>query len=348
VRFPLSRDLAIALERRIDELANARPIADSYQHKIVTEHRALPLYLGRQGYCAIALTGDVLEFDWRNFNEPTPMLPRGRAYAGIVLGSMKYPELRVLLPVRQGLDTICEACGGSGHHPLGDRDPRVVCDCGGLGFVPSRWPNGDPAAPPYAGNVFPEHITPTSYRSDFTYEICAEHHVQTDAAARGLFEALYDEPERKFYYYRAKEHPARTKVDNAIDAGAIVEGAHEFYYYARDVEKCDYPRIEPHTLDVSGVECLFAFEKELLLWLGGIAAGPMYFRTELRLSERGRRDIEKLRRDSEAQARADDQVPFEVKPGFGGVSVDILRLWPWMRRRVQEWRQRRAERKQLR
>src|SRR5947207_1125459 len=117
VRFPLSRDLAIALERRIDELGKVRPIVDAHRHKILTEHRALPLYLGRQGYCAIALTGDVLEFDWRNFNEPMPMLPRGRAYAGIVLGSMNYPELRALLPVRLATDRVCEVCGGSGHHP---------------------------------------------------------------------------------------------------------------------------------------------------------------------------------------------------------------------------------------
>jgi len=222
-----------------------------------------------------------------------------------------------------------------------------VCDCGGLGFVPSPWPNGGEALAPYKGNVFPPHIIPTSYRSESVYEVCAEHHVMTDDAARRLFNVLFDSPETRFYYFQAKEHPTRTRLDEAIDAGLILEGSTEFFFYARDPAKCDFMRIEPHALDVSHVECLFAFEKELLTWETTVASGPMYVRTELRLSERGRRHIEASRRELEAKERADDVLPFEAKPGLGGFNVDILRRWPWLRRRYADWRQRRRNPKQL-
>ena len=52
-------------------------------------------------------------------------------------GSLKYPELSVLVPNRPANAMICSFCEGRGRIELEGIDPNViVCYCGGLGWLP--------------------------------------------------------------------------------------------------------------------------------------------------------------------------------------------------------------------
>lgn len=140
MRFALSSELAKTIESYIDALVNQRPIEDERAVRIATRHKALPLFRGPDGYYALALTGEVIELRWEHFDEPQPELLDGRAYGCVAIGTLKYPELARLLPARQPSEPLCEHCDGSGQHPLAveHQDQRVICECGGLGFIPTR------------------------------------------------------------------------------------------------------------------------------------------------------------------------------------------------------------------
>jgi hypothetical protein len=53
-------------------------------------------------------------------------------------GSLKFPELTVLVPTRPAAAMTCVHCGGEGKLAL-TKEPgleRIVCHCGGLGWLP--------------------------------------------------------------------------------------------------------------------------------------------------------------------------------------------------------------------
>ena len=333
MRFVLTTDLAIQIEKHIDAICAERPISDEHAHRIASKDRALPLLRGMDGYCVLSLTGDVLEYDWRHFEEPVPLSPYGRAYGAIVFGARKYPELQALIPVRAAGDAACRHCEGTGRHPLANEtsDERVMCECGGLGFVPSVRPDGEPAPPPYTGSVFPD-ITPSSFRSSFIYQIVADHDVKTAEQFAGLVATMYEEPEHEFVYYRPKDRSGNKFIDEALVNGTFAESEIEFFHYLREENGRNFVRVERHESDDSGAEIVFAYEKRNVLWMNRVTAGEMYTKRNLVLSTRVRRAMD--------LDRQTDRNPIEIKPGAFGLSVDILKLWPMARRWFLRWRHR--------
>ncbi|MEZ5426021.1 MAG: hypothetical protein R2747_07145 [Pyrinomonadaceae bacterium] len=56
------------------------------------------------------------------------------------LASKKYPRLKSMMPERRENAVSCTDCGGRGRHPINDflgcEMERIVCICGGLGWLP--------------------------------------------------------------------------------------------------------------------------------------------------------------------------------------------------------------------
>jgi hypothetical protein len=336
MRFPLSTELALTIEQHIRAVAAERPIQDKYAYEIAMRHNALPLLRGFEAYYALALTGEVLEFEWRRFDTPTPMLLDGRAYGAVMVGAEKYPALAGLVPSRAAGDGDCEHCQGTGEHPLKAEtgDERVICECGGLGFLPSRLPEGDLAPAPYTSSVFPD-IPPSKYHASYVYHIDADYDVQSDDALNGLLNALLDDAEHDFVYYRPRDRAGNKRIEHAIREKIIAEGEIEFFHYRRAPLDRNFVHIERNLTDDSGAEYLFGYEKRDVLWYREVTTGEVYGRTKLKLTERARRtaDAERLR----------DRNPFEAKPGAFGFAVDLFKLWPYLRGRFRAWRRGRIE-----
>jgi uncharacterized protein (TIGR02996 family) len=100
-------------------------------------HSALPLMPDMAGCYCIRMEGEIISFAWdREEDARTGSETRVR---NVVLfqGSEKYPELRLFIPPRPIDASDCPACEGKGvlmKLPAELRD-KVVCECGGLGWI---------------------------------------------------------------------------------------------------------------------------------------------------------------------------------------------------------------------
>jgi uncharacterized protein (TIGR02996 family) len=94
---------------------------------------ALPLWFDMGGCYALRLDGELVSFAW---DDPgPPRIEWCERIHNVVLfhGAKKYPELRLLLPPRPVTSRVCPTCGGTGTPA---NLPRIVCHCGGLGWLP--------------------------------------------------------------------------------------------------------------------------------------------------------------------------------------------------------------------
>jgi hypothetical protein len=68
--------------------------------------------------------------------------PRLRAIT-LYEASRRYPELQHLKPVRAAEDRTCPGCQGTGQVPgiAPEMQAKIVCWCGGLGWVPAGTPD---------------------------------------------------------------------------------------------------------------------------------------------------------------------------------------------------------------
>ena len=110
--------------------------------KIASELNVLPLVLDWSGAFGIRPNGEFFSFSYEkpyeirtNYNQ--------REINGILFQGVKnYPDLQELMPVRTADSIECSACGGTGIDPmnekLGFKEERIVCYCGGLGWLPSN------------------------------------------------------------------------------------------------------------------------------------------------------------------------------------------------------------------
>lgn len=323
--FPLTRELALQLENYIDDIASARPIVDESAYAIATKCRVLPLMRGVEGYYAMTLTGEVVVFEWRRFEEPMPEFLLGRRLGVIAAASQRYPELSVLLPSRDSEDRDCDYCHGTGAHPLRDEtgDPRVICECGGTGFCPRESAAADIVVPSKNDTpVFP-NFTPSKYTSGRSHEIVADEDVQSEEELRRLLDAMYDRPERQFVYYSPTGRAGNAQIADALANSIIVRGEVENFYYRRELGSRNFVHVEPHVLDDSQAELVFALEKRHFLFLTRLAEGEMYSKSVLTLTERTRHAI--------AAERTRDTKLVDVKWGCFGVKLDMRKLWSILR-----------------
>ncbi len=107
---------------------------------VAAEVQLLPVLLDIGGCLGLRPSGEVVSFVW---DEP-PLLRaeqedriRNLVY---YQASLKYPALAALAPCRPADALVCSHCGGSGRcSGLGpDLVDRILCYCGGLGWIPNE------------------------------------------------------------------------------------------------------------------------------------------------------------------------------------------------------------------
>ena len=102
-------------------------------------HRVLPLWTDWVGCIALRPTGQLVFFAWDDPEKVEPVRAaddhdRRMVHAARAEGSRRFPGISGLAPVRDAGARVCPSCGGSGKLAAGP--DNVVCECGGLGWVP--------------------------------------------------------------------------------------------------------------------------------------------------------------------------------------------------------------------
>lgn len=131
------------IEDRLQEFINSKDEDKLDVRSIAAMLNALPLYLDMGGGYAIRPDCEIVVFAWddeENFQIERDALNRNIA---LNQGSKKFPELKRLIAPRSADDPDCSGCNGTGisliYSQLGmnlDERERLVCYCGGLGWVP--------------------------------------------------------------------------------------------------------------------------------------------------------------------------------------------------------------------
>jgi hypothetical protein len=97
----------------------------------------LPVVMDMGGCYALRMNGEVVSFTW---DEPTDLTVESKPLHRRMVfyqGSLKYPALSPLVPSCPPEGITCVACNGSGtiQGLLPELAARVICSCGGLGWV---------------------------------------------------------------------------------------------------------------------------------------------------------------------------------------------------------------------
>jgi len=142
--FHMSSPFVVAVESRAVDLALEDYLAHPQEGggellRFARLHHVLPLWTDWVGCIALRPTGQLVFFAW---DEPERVEPVGAAgdhdrrmvHAARAEGGRRFPRISGLAPVRDASSRVCPSCGGSGK--LGSVPDNVVCECGGLGWVP--------------------------------------------------------------------------------------------------------------------------------------------------------------------------------------------------------------------
>jgi hypothetical protein len=133
----ISQELTDQIAARIRDYVDPTPEPFNHQ-QAVAMLGVLPLTCDWGGCYAIRPDGEIVVFLYE-----TPEVcsveedPRIRNMA-IYQGSLRYPELKELVPLRPPTARDCPTCEGTGIHPISlqiERD-NILCYCGGLEWVP--------------------------------------------------------------------------------------------------------------------------------------------------------------------------------------------------------------------
>ena len=103
-------------------------------------HGLLPVYADWE--CAYALTpaGEPVYTAVDRWAAPDPLTNPRHRFVVFAQAADRYPELSHLRPTRGPDDPTCRSCGGTGYvwpPNAVPGDPRILCECGGLGWYPA-------------------------------------------------------------------------------------------------------------------------------------------------------------------------------------------------------------------
>jgi uncharacterized protein (TIGR02996 family) len=105
--------------------------------KWARHHSALPLTPDMGGCFCLRLDGEVISFIWDREEETRVERETRLRNRVLAVGSKKYPELRLFIPPRPVDAGECPSCEGKGvlMKLRADVREKVVCECGGLGWI---------------------------------------------------------------------------------------------------------------------------------------------------------------------------------------------------------------------
>jgi hypothetical protein len=171
---------------------------------------------------------------------------------------------------------------------------------------------------------FPD-ITPDSVKKS---RFCVFENLDftSQADVDALIQQLFNSPEDSFYLYCEEHTSISPLVNSAVLFGAIRIIESQGFYYSHPKYKRDYVRIREPFIQ-------WEWERKTR------DKGPMFFRHELKLSERAKRDLEqaqllqrqRVEREAE-RVHASPDNPLKLEPNFMGIGIDLRKAWAWLRR----------------
>jgi hypothetical protein len=133
----------VNLSRKVLEAELARYLATGSKkepeaHAAAQRHRVLPLFNDFMGCWALDMGGQLVFVPWDAPEELHPVSDRpvdaAGAHVALGYGSVRFPALAMIRPVRPADAVPCTSCDGTGR--LTGMPENVVCACGGLGWLP--------------------------------------------------------------------------------------------------------------------------------------------------------------------------------------------------------------------
>lgn len=127
----------IVLKRRREFLAEVGGDPEDIRG-ILASVDFLPVTLDMGGCAGISPAGDVVSVTWEEPHRVTAETDPKVRNMVLYRAGLEYPELRWLAPVRPSDAGDCGTCGGTGQFPgvAGSGVEGIVCECGGLGWLP--------------------------------------------------------------------------------------------------------------------------------------------------------------------------------------------------------------------
>jgi hypothetical protein len=126
------------LEGELSRYLASGPTEPQAAYLGAARHRVLPLFNDFMGCWALDMAGRLVFFAWEepDMLEPVTDSPVDAigANAALALGSVRFPALAGIRPVRPADAVPCTSCDGAGR--LTGVPDNVVCACGGLGWLP--------------------------------------------------------------------------------------------------------------------------------------------------------------------------------------------------------------------
>jgi len=99
--------------------------------------RLLPVYSDWECWYALDELGEPVFAGEEGGKSLQPLTNRRHRFVVLALAAARYPALASLRPVRQPDDPTCQTCGGTGRPTLPPDVDNIICECGGLGWIPA-------------------------------------------------------------------------------------------------------------------------------------------------------------------------------------------------------------------
>jgi hypothetical protein len=130
----ISEELSAEIKRRLAEYLADDTHDPLDLRSVVAKFGALPWVGDMGGPFAVRPDGEVILYAWDEPHEPTVVRDPRLRNAALYRGSLKYPELAALVPVRPADAISCPHCEGIA--AIQRQVTNIACYCGGLGWLP--------------------------------------------------------------------------------------------------------------------------------------------------------------------------------------------------------------------
>ncbi len=134
----MSKKLAVKIAGLIQDYEREAASDPTQLRQLVAQEKVLPLCWDMGGVIVINTDGDVLSYSWDDTVQPKVVNDSRLRNVALLQGSMRHPELKVLLSPKPLDAQTCSFCGGTGIAPYAGKTSggTILCYCGGLGWVP--------------------------------------------------------------------------------------------------------------------------------------------------------------------------------------------------------------------
>ncbi len=161
-------------------------------------------------------------------------------------------------------------------------------------------------------------LKPDSVKQNFLHEF-EDGDFDTDEQINDLISLMFEYPEREFFLFHNTNAPFSQKLRSAEKQNIILLNEVERFYYKHPKHKKDYIRV-PENNPKSD------WEKAL------IESGPEFQRHTIKLTQKATRDSAISYKNYQEKQKI--KHPFELKPNFYGLGIDLEKVYLWVRKKI--------------